>query len=230
MHKRLEEFIERRRDRRRNRSFRGHFNRIRKQKGLLRVVAPLAGTAVVAAALFANCSGESLTGPTSIASAGTVSSPVDKPSSTWESEDSDGFKLGVVVRDYIDNDVGEPNPCYPADLVPYHGWYEAAEYVSPTDASHHHIAFHYYFDGRGSTSQVKYHGDEKYREDFYVRLGTADEYFSHKVRMISSGPTIPDYYLTMKAHIRIGGVPPQVIASVENVHAACVTSYGTVDP
>jgi hypothetical protein len=56
-------FTERRKDRRRRYSFRGHFQRIRQKKGLMRIGLSLCGSAIIAGAFLANCSGESITGP-----------------------------------------------------------------------------------------------------------------------------------------------------------------------
>lgn len=192
-------FRERRKDRRRGYSFRGHFNRIRQQKGVGRIALSLCGTALIAGAFMANCRSESVTGP--VTSAHTSGGDVTSGGGSSPSGSSHSlldYNGKTVTTDY---ELADENQCN-GEAVPVKGTMSVTFFVSSIDVTHIKWQTHLVVDGTGSLGNV-YHGDDQFLDETNVSILPMEETIEHNVSMHSS--TAPDYRSKYLFHITISG-------------------------
>jgi hypothetical protein len=214
------------RERRQRYSFRAHLKRVREQKGLWKIAGSLTAAAIVGAVMFASCSADAITGPRKANAL--VASSTGLQSTESESEPgTEGKKFLVSETFPVEGE--EPNRCYPADLVHFHGTATYATYSNPLDVFRQTTIFKYKFDGPGSTSGVEYHGNERYLEEIDARGITGEFKVYHRIRMIPEH-TVPEFRFYMVSIIKLKGTPPVVTASFERSVIQCETPGGNVDP
>lgn len=104
-------FLERRRDRRRGYSFRGHFKRVLQTKGLKHIVRSTLGTVAIVSIAFAYCSSDGITGPGSGSTAGGGSVATAPSAGGYEhgddpDDDDPGIDPGLLITPI---DIGPPS-------------------------------------------------------------------------------------------------------------------------
>lgn len=186
-------FTERRKDRRRGYSFRKHFDRVRKQKGLGRIALSLCGTAFVAGGLFANCRGESLTGPTT--RGGDVATG-NGPTGTAPSHSIDQLNGKTFTAPY---DGMDENKCN-GESVPVKGTVSYTLFPSSLDVTHFKVQSHWVIDGTGIMGNV-YHGDDQFLDEINSALLPLEWTTEQEITMHSS--TAPDYRSKWSFHLTI---------------------------
>lgn len=169
-----------RKDRRAGYSFPGHFRRVVETKGFAQVVLTLGAAAIVAGTAFANCGGNSITGPSSDVAA--APAPPGKP----QLETS---KTGPARSTFITLPL--THPCTGETIIWDHGatMIESTAQFSTGLDGRVHVQFHMNSYGQGASATRRYSGSHEYNSQlFTVMLGDNNKFkFEWNMKMIARG-------------------------------------------
>jgi hypothetical protein len=169
-----------------------------------RIVLSIAGTLLGTTMLFAHCSADRITGPTT-KSATIATGP--------RTETSPPGGASGASFPYNGDDI---NPC-DGQPIPVKGSITISLFNSSTDISHFKWQMHWVMDGTDLLLNV-YHGDDQYLEDSNVSLTGGEETFVQNVNMHSS--TAPDYQMHMQSHI-LYSATGDFTATVDKLTSTC---------
>ena len=237
--------LERKRDRRQGYSFRGHFSRIRKTKGLKHIVETMVATAVIFGLVFARCSGDSITGPSQSGSQATTTQPSGgNQNGGGDQGDDGGIDPGLLVTPI---DIGPPSAIetsfgpinLPVDMqaTACNGdvvqWDPRRTYVTMNgfmaiNPATGVVKIRGYFKERAQGVGTivmptrKYTGYEEYQKEYYLRPPTSVDEEEFELRIIAKGniepwPLYPND--DFKMYVRVRTVSYLGIVRIESVKA-----------
>lgn len=237
-------FMERRRDRRRAYSFRGHFSRIRKTKGLKHIVRTTLATVVVLSFAFAYCSSDGITGPSGSGGQVATTQPGGGAQHGYDHDHDDGIDPGLLITPI---DIGPPSAIQtafgpinlPVDMQAtacngdFVKWDPRRTYLTmsgfmalnpATGAVYIRGNFKQRSQGVGTIvlPTRKYTGYEEYEKEFYLRPPTSVNEEEFELKIIAKGniepfPLYPNDDFHM--YVRVRTVSYFGIVRIESVKA-----------